>query len=505
MSRLKFIVFIVILLAIFSSLTSYAQEGTEATLREYATDTWASLVAMHPTDYLLVADGLERDGSATKYTSPTNIASYLWSTLAARDLSLIDADEAYTRIEHELTALGTLERDSQTGQFYNWYSPLDGTVLIQWPGSTNTVCPFLSSVDNAWLAASLMMIRQAVPDLADAASQILDTMHFDFYYDANEGQFWGGYWPPDMQPNSSCDTGFTGHHYGVLNSETRIISYVSIALGQVPATQYFKLARTFPPTCDWSWQEMKPEGDYVVYNVHSSLPSEPEAYQDVKVYEGYYTYHDIKVVPSWGGAMFEALMNNLIVPEAEWGIHSWAINHPRFVQAQIEHGLNEAQYGYWGFSPSSDPKNGYREYGVDALGMDSNGYTSDEKRTTVDYGFAGCSGRSGQSIPDSKAYVMGVVTPHAVFLALEFAPEAALENLANLHRDFNIYDEQFGFYDAVQVNNGLVARRFLALDQGMIMLSLVDYLSNGDFKHYFADEIESTIKPLLEMETFGSD
>jgi len=503
MVQLRSILAGLFILCILSSLT-HAQDDT-ATLDEYAMDTWASLVAMHPSDYLLVADGMDEDGTPSQYTSPTNIASYIWSTIAARDLSLITDAEAYDRVAHELMAIQSLPRHLPSGQFYNWYSPVDGAVLTTWPHSTNVVCPFLSSVDNAWLAVALTVVTQAIPELASEARQILESMRFDFYYDAGAGLFYGGYWPSEIQPQGvGCDSGFTGHHYGVLNSETRIISYIGIALGQVPPAHYFKLARTFPDTCDWSWQEMQPNGEYVTYTVQSSLPSEPELSEPVAVFEGYYVYREMNIVPSWGGAMFEALMSNLLVPEAEWGPQSWGVNHPRFVQAQLEHGLHEAEYGYWGFSPASDPHGGYREYGVDPLGIDANGYTSDATRTTVDYGFDDCPGRSIQSIPTSEQYVTGVVTPHASFLALEFAPEEALNNLLNLRNDFAIYNEDFGFYDSVQVSNGLVARRFLALDQGMIMLALANYLTDGEFRRYFADVIEDAIRPLMQMETFGS-
>ena len=48
------------------------------------------------------------------------------------------------------------------------------------------------------------------------------------------------------------------------------------------------------------------------------------------------------------------------------------------MRAQREHGLDEAGYGYWGFSPSSQPTGGYREYGVDAIGMEPAGYPADK-------------------------------------------------------------------------------------------------------------------------------
>ena len=91
---------------------------------------------MHPSDYLLVADGMDEDGTLAHYTSPTNIASYMWSTIAARDLSLITDEEAQDRIARELAALQTLERHAPSGQFYNWYSPVDGALLTSWPDSS---------------------------------------------------------------------------------------------------------------------------------------------------------------------------------------------------------------------------------------------------------------------------------------------------------------------------------------------------------------------------------
>ena len=72
-------------------------------------------------------------------------------------------------------------------------------------------------------------------------------------------------------------------------------------------------------------------------------------------------------------------MPAVFVPEEEWAPRSWGVNHPLHVRAEREHGLVEADYGYWGFSPSSNPAGGYREYGVDALGMNPEGYFSDQE------------------------------------------------------------------------------------------------------------------------------
>jgi hypothetical protein len=200
--------------------------------------------------------------------------------------------------------------------------------------------------------------------------------------------------------------------------------------------------------------------------------------------------------------MFEALMVPLFVPEERWGPRSWGINHSLYVQAQILHGMREAQYGYWGFSPASNPSGGYNAYGVDAIGMLADGYPSNNDNTFVDYGFDTCPGRDPQPIPPPSEYTDGVVTPHASFLALHIDPQASLSNLEKLRQHFDVYG-RWGFWDSVNVNTGEVAHTVLTLDQGMIMAALANALCDGRMQYYFTrGEIEQTIRPLLAMEEF---
>ena len=465
-------------------------------LEMYAEDTWASFVAM-TFESGLPADNLAADGTRSGYTSPTNIGSYIWSALAARDMQIIKPREARSRIAQTLETLATLERHGASGQFYNWYDPATGAKLTVWPPSGDPVYPFMSTVDNGWLAAALIMVTNSIPQLADEAQAILDGMDFGYYYDPAAGLMRGGFWdepPPgcfiaDNYRGDPVDVFYTCHHYGTFNTEPRIASYIGIAWGQVPPEHYFKMWRTYLANCDWGWHEMQPQG-------------EMRTYLGVDVYEGHYTYRGMNIVPTWGGSMFEALIVPLLVPEEDWGPQSWGINHPLYVQAQIEHGLYDAEYGYWGFSPSNNPAGGYREYGVDAIGLEPNGYSSNNDFTLVDYGFDQCPGRTDTHIPPASAYTNGVVTPHAAFLALDFAPAAALENLSDLRADFDIYTD-YGFYDAVNVDTGEVAESYLALDQGMIMLAIGNYLRNDRLQHYFVhQEVEQAMRPLMAMEAF---
>jgi len=484
--------------------SSAGSAGDRRTLERYAADTWRSFVAMTDPGTGLPADNVAGDlspASRSRYTSPTNIGAYLWSTVVARDLRLIGRQEATDRMARTLTALHRLERHPASGMYYNWYDPVTGAKLRTWPADGSTVYPFLSSVDNGWLATALRVVRNAEPRLRARADALLSTMDFGFYYDpaanpdAGSGLIRGGFWdepPPgcsvlDNYRDRGPDVYYTCHHYGALNTEPRIASYLGIASGQIPREHYFAMWRTFPDTCDWGWVEQKPVGEW-------------REYLGVRVFEGAYRYRGAQLVPTWGGSMFEALMVPLFVPEERWGPRSWGVNHPVYVRAQIEHGLAEADYGYWGFSPANNPDGGYREYGVDPIGMEPNGYASDQERTLVDYGFEGC--RPAQ--PEPADYGRGVVTPHASFLALPYAPRAALANLANLRRDFDAYGPG-GFYDSLDVTTGVVSRRYLSLDQGMIMAALGNALLHDRVRDYFVrGDVRQVLRPLLGIETFNA-
>ena len=164
--------------------------------------------------------------------------------------------------------------------------------------------------------------------------------------------------------------------------------------------------------------------------------------------------------------------------------------------------MSEAGYGYWGFSPSNNPAGGYREYGVDQLGMDGPGYTSDQERTAVDQPYGDCPGREGSPAPTS--YGDGVVTPHASFLALRYAEDAALQNLSNIKDDFDAYGPG-GFYDAVAVRSGQVSKRYLSLDQGMIMAALGNRLAGDDMRDYVSrGAMENHLRPMMRMEEFAA-
>ncbi|MFC6356477.1 glucoamylase family protein [Luethyella okanaganae] len=476
------------------------------TLERYARDTWASLDAMTDPATGLTADnigGALGPASRAAYTSPTNIGGYLWSTVTARDLGIIAEDDARSRLTKTLAALSAIERNPASGMFYNWYDPATGAKLTTWPDSGDEVKPFLSTVDNGWLAAALRIVRAAEPSLVAEADALYDSMDFGAFFDpvppANlpAGTNRGGFWEAEpggcsvRHPNYNGvgpEVFYTCHHYDTTVSESRIATYLGISNGSLPPSALYGTFRTMPESCDWAWQEQRPSG--VV-----------REYDGIPVYEGVYSYRGMSFVPSWGGSMFESLMPDLLVPEAEWGPRSWGLNHAITVAVQKAHGLDEAGYGYWGFSPASNPFGGYAEYGVDLAGIRSDGYPSDREASNADIDRPGCSTGTNPT----PSYGDGVVTPHASFLALPYDRKGALKNLSRIEKKLGGYGPG-GFYDAIATRSGTVAERYLSLDQSMIMAAIGNELSDDSLKHYFVDaEMEQRLRPLIEAQVFGSN
>jgi putative glucoamylase/uncharacterized protein DUF3131 len=492
--RLRSIAALAALLLLVPVATASARGSHDDDLRDYARGTWASFVAMTDAQSGLPADSLRQDGARSVQTSTTNIGAYLWSAVVAQRLGFISRRELVTRASRTLGTLEGMER-SMGGQYFNWYDHRTGEKLTYWPpdrerdpNAPNTFRNWLSSVDNGWLAVGLRVVQNSVPKLSRRAGALYRSMDFGVYYvpERNLVRF-------HIDPAAPTDPKLSPCCYDTAVSESRIVDYIGISRGQLAPGTYFQRWRTFPDGCDWGWQETRPVGV-------------TRKYYGVDVFEGAYPYRGSLVVPSWGGSMFEALMVDLFVPESDWAPRSWRVNHPLTVRAQMLHGLLDAGYGYWGFSPANIPEGGYAAYGVDAIGLDPIGNPSNEDRTLVDHGYPGCpDGRPAQPDPPPSAYTNGVVTPHAAFLALPYRPQGARANLRRLARDFPGLYGPWGFRDSVNVQSKRVSDFYLSLDQGMIMGALGNELGGDVLRRAFADgQLERTVRPVIGIEEFGA-
>lgn len=407
-----------------------AATPTDDDVRRWAQATWRSLAAAVDPRTGLPADGIDdrlEPATRTPYTSPTNIGGYLWSALAARELGLLDAAAARRGCGQVLQALRVLDRHAGSGMFYNWYDVADGARTRSWGPRGRPLAPFLSSIDNAWLALALMLVAHAEPALAEAAGQLLAPMRFDAYYDPGArglgGLMRGGFWegPHRNRSRPAVDPAggaihVTRHHYALLNSETRLVTYVAAALGQVG----------------------------------------PEAYAALDAPPAGYAGH--RTVASLGGSLFEALAVAAFLPEEAWDEPLWGASHRGTVAAHRAFARDQG-WDVWGLSPCACPgagrAGGYSEFGVPALGI-----LGDRYRTAW----------RGQ----------GVVTPHAAALAVPIDPEAALANLAALE-GLGCYGPG-GFADAVTVRTRRTAPRHLVLDQAFVMAGLAHRLGGAPLR-----------------------
>lgn len=443
---------------------------TEQTiLYEIARQTWTFFdVILDPrTSLPMDALDLETEPIGRTWTSPTDVGVYLWSVIAAHDLHLIDRGEALTRLAR---TLGTVESlATWNGLLHSWYDTATARPL-RGPGRSALRPPFtgafISTVDNAWFAVGLILTRQAFPELATPASARLEAMRFDLFFDDRDprsvrsaGQIYGGY---------VLGQGPTAFHYDLLNCEARIAAYVGIGTGAMPGSVWWRTWRTLP--ADLTWQGQIPRG-------HTTTYLDPQSGQPYPVFEGHYDYAGISFVPSWGGSMFEALMPNLVVPEIRWGSRSFGQNHRNYTLAQIVYAHHALGYPVWGLSPAScpDEPGGYRAYGALALATNR----------------------------QRSPYRDDAVTPHASFLALDVAPRLAFRNIQTLRARYAV-DGPYGLLDAVNPVSGAVSRRYLVLDQGMILAALANLLSDHAMqRHFAADPVGAAIRPYLALEEFS--
>ena len=75
--------------------------------------------------------------------------------------------------------------------------------------------------------------------------------------------------------------------------------------------------------------------------------------------------------------------------------------------------------------------------------------------------------------------------------------------LAKLRTDFDSYGPG-GFYDSIAVRSGKVAKRYLALDQGMIMGALGNLNGDNVLRNAFTKGgAEQHLRPVMAMEEFN--
>lgn len=409
-------------------------------LKEIARDTWKYFQNARDQETRLIVDHL-RVGVAPL------AADYTSPTNIAMDLlSIIAASDlkfiSQSKAENLVRAiLSTLGKMKRYKKFfYNFYDTKNLSVTRN----------YISSVDIGWLAIALVVVRQAFKDLSKEATRFLDEFNFEEFLDPENNQLVVGLEVPEKD--------FGKYHYGIFATESRAASFYGIGKGDLPRIHWWFLYRT--PPAAWKWQNQVPQGRQATQ-------------EGVDYFQGYYTYKTQKFMPSWGGSLFEFLMPTLVIKERELSPAGLGLNNRIATEIHRDYALKEKGYPVWGISPAGT-SNGrqwrYAEYGIKALSV--KGY------------------------PDRK-----IITPHVSFLALDSLPQDALQNIRKL-LEFETYGE-YGFFDSLDLNSNKANPQYLALDQGMILVAIANYLKRGSIRERFhKDPIAKNAEDLLIKEHF---
>ena len=280
MHRKVIVLVIALLAALVVAQPAAAQDGLTAQQRAVlygiAKDTWRFYGQDVDPNTHLPLDNLGPGTVRGAYTSASNIGVYLWAVVAAADLGLVGHQQARSLITATLHEVRGLQRSD--GFLYQWYDTTNGDTIRN-PGDihckTETTpvqdnCFFLSAVDNGWYASGLVVVRQAMPELAGLVNQLIAPMNFGIFYD-NRPQTACNTNPaiPGNQPTGQMFGGFyvgqgpAGYHNGALYSDPRIAMYLGMGLHQMPGDVWWRTWRTLPPQqCptdpDFSWQGQWP-------------------------------------------------------------------------------------------------------------------------------------------------------------------------------------------------------------------------------------------------------
>ncbi|RZL88625.1 MAG: hypothetical protein EOP82_22430 [Variovorax sp.] len=292
-----------------SRLPAEAEDALAPEHRSYletlARDTWRFFEhVVSAEDNHLPPDNLQLDPepSIAHRTSPTNIGMYLLACCCAREFGWIDTAALAARLTLTLDTVDRL--DKHQGHLYNWY---DTQSLAMLPPA------YVSSVDSGNLAGHLVAVAQACRSFAaddDSASDELEVlalrcealcagMDFRGLYDAKRHLFHIGLRVEENVLDAS--------YYDLLASESRLLSFLAIAKGDVPRRHWMALGRPF---------------------------------LSVGVQPG---------LKSWSGSMFEYLMPSLVMAEPVGGLLQVA----NLAAIREQQAFGKAQNLPWGVSESA--------------------------------------------------------------------------------------------------------------------------------------------------------
>ncbi|MDQ0027727.1 cyclic beta-1,2-glucan synthetase [Variovorax paradoxus] len=244
-------------------------------LEKLAHDTWRFFeLVVGPEDNHLPPDNLQLEPQPTiaHRTSPTNVGMYLLAACCAREFGWIDTAALLARLTATLDTVDRMPKHK--GHLFNWY---DTQTLQALPPA------YVSSVDSGNFAGHLVAVAQACRTFAAEGcqsheepalhmlAQRCDALHtgmdFSGLYDTKRHLFHIGLRVEENVLDAS--------YYDLLASESRLLSFLAIAKGDVPRRHWMALGRPFllmgfqPGLKSWS-------GSMFEYLMPALVMSEPD-------------------------------------------------------------------------------------------------------------------------------------------------------------------------------------------------------------------------------------
>lgn len=174
---------------------------------------------------------LNRRNKLDYRTSSTNIGFSLIAVICAYELKFIKQEEAIDKIKNIINTLEGLEK--WHGHLYNWYNILDTKKMTPY---------FVSSVDSANLVVCLFTVKEFLKSKGDyellvtRVEKLIDDTRFEHLYDKESDVFSIGF---DVGVDA-----MSNYSYDKFLSESRLLSYIAIAMNQVPYRHWFSLDKS---------------------------------------------------------------------------------------------------------------------------------------------------------------------------------------------------------------------------------------------------------------------
>ena len=263
--------------------------------------------------------------------------------------------------------------------------------------------------------------------------------------------------------------------------------------------EYYGRWRTFPDTCDYSFQETRPVGvtRTLLRRRRSSRAPTPTAGTRVDAVAG-------------AAAMFEALMPALFVPEERWAPRQLGRRTTRCTVARADPPRAErGRLRLLGLLAVQHARGRLRRLRRRRRSAwTRTAYPSNEDQHAGRPRLRRAA-RTAPAKPDPppSAYTNGVVTPHAAFLALRYAPARRRSPTSRrLAARLPGPVRQVGLPRQRQRRHRRASSdSYLSLDQGMIMAALGNALGGDVLRRAFATrDLERALRPVIGVEEFGA-